>query len=162
MDRPLNKLTYTVAPATISDAKALEAPITGCGLFAPDEAEGFVSMLPDLLADPDKHWFLLKDGDGTQGAAYLSLEAMSEDVWNLWFIGIVPGHQGKGAGQLLLTEAETLARAAGGRLMLIDTSSGDDQAPARRFYTAAGYRQEAQIADYYAEGLHKLTFRKVL
>ncbi|MEM7722682.1 MAG: GNAT family N-acetyltransferase [Pseudomonadota bacterium] len=153
---------YTVAPATLSDAKALESPIIGCGLFAPEEADGFIGMLPDLLTDPDKHWLMLRNGDAVPGAAYLSLEAMSEDVWNLWFIGLVPDHQGKGGGQMLLAEAEAIARANGGRLMLIDTSSDDDQAPARRFYMAAGYRQEAQIADYYAESIDKVTFRKVL
>ena len=153
---------YTVAVARADDITDIARPIRECGLFAPDEAEGFVSMLPDLIAEDGAHWRVLRDGDRPAGACYLSRERMSEDVWNLWFIGLQLGDQGRGGGTLLLSEAERTARAEGGRLLLIETSSGDGFETARAFYAARGYDREAVIRDYYASGEDKIVFRKAL
>ncbi len=153
---------YDLRPAKPGDAGLLATPIKGCGLFSEDEAQGFISQTPDLLADPDQFWWVLLHGDWAVGAAYLSLEGLSADVWHLWFIGLVPAHQGQGGGQMLLKTAEAHARSATGRLMLIDTSSDAAFAKARRFYEAAGYQAEARIRDYYADGQDKITLRKRL
>ena len=151
---------YTVRAAGPDDLSDLAHPIQTCGLFSPDEAEGFLSQLPDLLTDPAQVWLRLDKGDDIVGAAYMSRDGLSEDVWNLWFIGLDPAHHGQGGGQMLLQAAE--ARAEGARLMLIETSSDPDQAPARRFYEAAAYARTATIPDYYADGIDKVVFLKRL
>lgn len=152
--------TYTVRAAGPDDASDLAHPIQTCGLFAPEEAERFLGQLPDLLANPANVWLRLDRGDAIVGAAYMSLDGLSEDVWNLWFIGLDPAHHGQGGGQVLLQAAE--AQAKGARLMLIETSNDPDQAPARRFYTAAGYIHTATLPDYYADGIDKVVFLKRL
>ena len=154
--------TYTVAAATADDIPDIAIPIRECGLFSPDEAEGFVAYLPDLIAEEGAHWRVLRHGDRIAGACYLSRERMSEDVWNLWFIGLRPGDQGGGGGSLLMAEAERTVRAEGGRLLLIETSLADAQEDARGFYAARGYGREAVIREYYAPGEDKIVFRRAL
>ena len=153
---------YTVAAASADDITDIAIPIRECGLFSPDEAEGFVSMLPELVVADGAHWRLLRAGNRIAGACYLSLEPMSDDVWNLWFIGLRPDDQGRGGGSLLLAEVERIARAKAGRLMLIETSSGEGFETARAFYAARGYDREAAIRDYYRPGEDKIVFRKAL
>ena len=153
---------WTVTVPNPDDAARVARPIHACGLFAPEEAEGFAAMLPDMLADPEAYWRVIERGGAVVGAAYLSLERMSEDVWNLWFIGLDPDVQGQGGGTALLAEAERTARERGGRLLLVETSSGPAFETARAFYAARGYEREAAIRDYYAPGEDKIVFRKAL
>ncbi|ABD53619.1 GCN5-related N-acetyltransferase [Jannaschia sp. CCS1] len=160
--RTLTDITYTVRAAGVGDHGELAQPILSCGLFSAEEAEGFLAQLPELLSDPGQIWLRLDAGDTIAGAAYMSRDGLSEDVWNLWFIGLDPTHQGQGGGQMLLQAVEAEAVSAGARLLLIETSSDPDQAPARRFYTAAGYRHEATIRDYYAPDTHKTVYLKAL
>ena len=153
---------HTVAVAGADDIADIARPIRECGLFSPDEAEGFVDMLPDLIAEEGAHWRILRRAGRVAGACYLSRERMSEDVWNLWFIGLRPEDQGGGGGSRLLAEAEGVARSEAGRLLLIDTSSGPGFETARAFYAARGYGAEATVRDYYAPGEDKIVFRKAL
>lgn len=160
--QPLSHERWDVRVPTAADAAMLARPIEGSGLFAPGEAADFVAMLPDLLADPGARWRALWRGTAIAGAAYASRERMSADVWNLWFIGLLVADHGQGGGTALLAAMERAARAEGGRLLLVETSSAPAFAPARLFYRARGYGEEARIGDYYGAGEDKVIFRKAL
>ena len=153
---------WTIAVPAPDDAPGIERAVRGCGLFTAEEAGGFVAMLPGLLADPDEHWRILRAGAETVGAAYFSLERMSGDVWNLWFVGLDAPAQGGGGGTRLLDAVEDACRAAGGRLLLVETSSTADLAATRAFYRARGDAEEARIRDDYAPGDDKVVFRRAL
>jgi hypothetical protein len=51
-------------------------------------------------------------------------------------------------------------RAAGGRLLLIETSSLPGYQPTRRFYLRHGYQGPSRVPDFYADGDDLLVFRK--
>ena len=146
----------------MNDIDALRGIIHGCGLFSPEEADGFAGSLPHLLADPAQHWRIVHRGDEAVGAAYLSLDGMSEDVWNLWFIALLPDVRGHGGGTRLLSAAEQAARAGGGRMLLVETSSAEGQDAARAFYAARGYDEEGRVRDYYTPGEAKVIFRRLV
>ena len=154
--------TWAVRPATTADQPAIAAIITGCGLFPEDEAQGFIGMLPGLLADPDQHWLLTEQNGQTHGAAYFSLDGISQDVWNLWFIGLIRATQGQGGGSALIRAVEDNIRAKGARLLLVETSSLSTFTATRGFYDSRGYSEEARIRDYYATGDDKVIYRKAL
>ncbi|MEM7487634.1 MAG: GNAT family N-acetyltransferase, partial [Pseudomonadota bacterium] len=129
------------------------------GLFSPDEAEYFAAGFDDWAPeDGDPRRWLVAD-DGT-AAALLAPEAMSDAVWNLLFLATRPEARRRGLARATVAAAETAARAAGARLLLIDTTSGEEQAPARALYGGLGYDREATIRDYYGDGLDRVTFRK--
>jgi ribosomal protein S18 acetylase RimI-like enzyme len=58
--------------------------------------------------------------------------------------------------------AEERLKQMGQRLIIVDTSGLQAFAAARSFYGRCGYEQVARIADFWAEGDDKLTFRKAL
>ena len=158
----MTDIEWRVSTPTENDIDALSGVIHGCGLFTPEEAEGFAESLPGLLVDPAQHWRILKRGTEAVGAAYLSLDGMSGDVWNLWFIALLPEARGEGGGTRLVSAAEQVVRAGGGRMLLVETSSAEAQRAARAFYAARGYEEEGRVRDYYAPGEAKVIFRRLV
>ena len=52
--------------------------------------------------------------------------------------------------------------AAGGRVLIVDTSGTAAFEQTRAFYLKNGYEAEARILDFWADGDDKVTFRKAL
>ncbi|MFO6464661.1 GNAT family N-acetyltransferase [Jannaschia sp. KMU-145] len=127
------------------------------GLFDADDAAAFGESLRETAAGT----VLFVDGDG-HGAAMLAPEAMSDAVWNLLFLAVDPSAQRAGIGRALVTEAEAHARAAGGRMLLIDTASVEDQAAARALYASLRFDRVATIPGYYGDGIDKVTYLRRL
>ncbi|WP_298436246.1 GNAT family N-acetyltransferase [uncultured Jannaschia sp.] len=127
------------------------------GLFDADDAAFFGESLRETTAGA----VLFIDGD-RQGAAMLAPEPMSDAAWNLLFLAVDPSAQRGGIGRALVTESEAHARAAGGRMLLIDTASIENQAAARALYAALGFGHVATIPGYYGDGVDRLTYLKRL
>ena len=146
--------------ATPAERGILHAVTRACGLFSPDELQQMAADLDAWTAGgTDRTWLRAADG---QAAAMLAPEPMAPDVWNLLFLGTRPEARRAGRARALVAAAEAAARDAGGRLILIDTASIEEMAPARTLYETSGYGCEAVVRDYWAEGVDKVTFRKAL
>jgi ribosomal protein S18 acetylase RimI-like enzyme len=78
--------------------------------------------------------------------------ALTDRVFDLYWIAVEPAAQRQGVGHRLLMQAETAVRAAGGRILVIETSGTPKYAGTRSFYTASGYLHEATLRDLYADG----------
>ncbi len=146
------------------DHVALVSLAHATGLFQPDELEDFSGLLAEyfegnLGAD---HYWIADDEGGLLGAAYFAPEQFSDGVWNLYFIGILPNHQGRGRGTALLSHVEEELRARNERLLLVETSGLENFELTRSFYRKNGYEEEARIRDYYREGDDKVIFCKAL
>jgi ribosomal protein S18 acetylase RimI-like enzyme len=76
--------------------------------------------------------------------------------FDLYWIAVAPGFQGRGLGQALLARAERAIAAAGGQRVYIETSSRAQYRDTRAFYGRCGYRLEAVLADFYAPADDKL------
>ena len=151
--------SWAIRPATPDDAPALRKPILGCGLFSDEEAEGFLGMIPDQLSGDDHLWWVA--GRPTvDGAAYASLDGMSIDVWNLWFIGFDTAAQGCGGGSALMDRLESDLKNRGGRILIIETAASLEAT--QLFYQGRGYSEQGRIADYYAPGEAKVIFARAL
>ena len=74
----------------------------------------------------------------------------TQGTYDLYWIVVDPTWQGKGVGTQLLDAVERALLAAGGRLIVVETSSRDDYAPTRTFYERRGYAQAARLRGYYA------------
>ena len=114
--------------------------------------------------------------DRAQGAGDLLLVARSADrtVAGLaWVVGsriltgaaylrlllVAEGWQGAGTGARLLAAAETAATAWANHLVLLVTT---DNAGARRFYEAHGYRHVGDLEGWAAPGLDEALYEKTL
>jgi GNAT superfamily N-acetyltransferase len=74
-----------------------------------------------------------------EGWVYFAPTSNAEGVWDLWWIGVAPDCQRRGIGDALLRFVENHVLSAGGRLLLIETSSLLAFDPVRRFYAKRGY-----------------------
>lgn len=157
-----------IRPAIPSDTPSLVSLAVSTGLFLPDEADALLRGVLDEL-----HAGRLGDGhlaqvwvDGPEavpaGWVYFSRNAMANQIWDLWWIGVAPLRQGQGIGDELLQFVEGHARAAGGRVLIIETSSLPKLERTRKFYAKRGYIACGQVPDFYADGDDKVIFAKRL
>jgi len=70
--------------------------------------------------------------------------------------------QAKGLGAKLMRHVEEEIQAAGGRVIVVETSALPNYEPTRRFYLRLGYKQVATIPDFYADGDDMTVFWKRL
>lgn len=150
---------WAIRPATPADETDLASPILGCGLFSEEEAQGFLGMIPDQLGQAEHLWWVAAQ-DRVRGAAYATRDGMSEDVWNLWFIGFDKAAQGQGGGSRLMERLEADIAKEGRRILVIETASSMEAT--QRFYAGRGYREQGRIADYYGPGEAKVIFARPL
>jgi GNAT superfamily N-acetyltransferase len=87
---------------------------------------------------------------------------LTEGTWDIYWMAVARGQQGKGVGKSLLASAEDKMRETNGRLALIETSAKPEYEGTRRFHLSQGYELACRIADFYAPGDDKLVFQKRL
>ncbi len=152
--------------ASTTTRAALQADIPALAEIA--EATLFPGeMLADMIAPflggaQDVRWWVAEDTGTIAGFAFAEAEPITDRTWNLRALGVDPALHRAGTGRALMASAEADLASADGRLLIIDTSSSADQAPARAFYTALDYAHVATIPDFWAAGEDKVTYAKHL
>lgn len=95
---------------------------------------------PYFEGSPEQRWLVATDSREVLGVAFFTPEPFPDGTWNLKAIGVTPNRQRSGIGHDLLGAVEDELRGLCARLLLIDTSSRDDQRPARLFYVKHEYQ----------------------
>jgi len=109
------------------------------------------------------YYFLVHRGDDrVTGFACYGPHALTSGTYDLYWIGVDPLASRKGVGKDLLAQVELEVRGLGGRMIVLDTSSLAEYAPARAFYMSQGYTQEAVVKDFYRTGDDLVIFTKHL
>ncbi len=138
------------------------------GLFTHEEVSIFDEMLVGAIDGlrPDDAWLILEDDlDRVVGAAYYAPEPFSDRLWNLYFLGVRPDHQGAGGGRALVDAVEAELRAKGtdqARVLLIETSGQPGFEATRQFYRSLGFDEEARIRQFYGPDDDKIVYWKSL
>lgn len=162
--------TFNLRAATEVDAPSIKRLAIENRMFEPDDMDDFDEMLNGFFdGSLDGHQWLVAiddaDPPSVGAAAYFAPEPFADRMWNLYFLAAAPGQQGSGAGSAIVDHLEDQLRAAGesvARTLIVDTSSTDEYALARRFYASRGFVEEATLRDFYGPGDHKVTFWKSL
>jgi len=118
-------------------------------------------VVDDYLAHPDRsgYHFALAEADGAvAGFVCFGHIPCTDGSYDIYWLVVDPVWQRQGIGTLLLARAEVAC--ASGRRIYIETSSRDDYAGARSFYTSSGYTLAATLTDFYAPGDAKLIYLK--
>lgn len=152
-------------PATPDDTGAVLSVAVSSGLFPPDEVEALRDAMEGVLAGkqgPEHQVALWSETPGAPpvGVVYFGSDPMTDRKWDLWMIAVSADRQGQGIGGELLRYAEARVEAAGGRLLLIETSSLPKFDLTRAFYLQHGYHEIARLPDFYADGDSKVVFAK--
>jgi ribosomal protein S18 acetylase RimI-like enzyme len=157
-------LPVTLRALEPSDRAPLERVLRATGSFA--EAEVAVALeLIDLGLEPRDHGyrFSVAVADGTPvGYACWGATPCTVGTFDLYWVAVDPSVQGRGVGRFLMRAAEDAARAAQGRMMLVETASKPSYAATRAFYERIGYVETARVRDFYAPGDDKIVYRRDL
>lgn len=149
---------------TLTDeTDALARIADGTGVFKPLELDALREVLDDYHAGGRHagHRAVTYEQHGRPiGFAYFAPTAMTDRTWHLYWIFVDRTIQARGVGAKLMTFVEAEIAAAGGRLLLIETSSLPSYDLTRKFYRKLGYDEEATVRDFYADGDHQVIFRK--
>lgn len=154
-------MSQLIRKATPQDLPALKSILDSSGLF-PSE------MLDDMISDfftNDKSsdfWFTTVEDRTPVSIGYCAPEQMTEGTFNLYAIAVDKEHQGKGIGSDMMRYIENRLRENNERILLVETSGTADFELTRKFYHKIGYKEQAVIPEYYAEGDDKVVFWKKL
>lgn len=107
-------------------------------------------------------FLICRNGWRVLGYACFGPHPLTEGTFDLYWICTAREARGRGIGGALLARVEDEVRARGGRLLLVETSSTPDYAPARGFYESHGYRRESVVHDFYAPGDDLILYSKRL
>ena len=157
--KKIEALAHVRAPVR-DDVSAIARIAEAAGLFPAD-------MLPDMIVDhfggsDEQVWLVVEHAGAVQGFAFAEPEPLTDRTWNLRAIGIDPMRRRFGLATTLLNGVEAALRERTVRLLIIETTDGDDQRAARAFYPRRDYSDEARIRNFWEDGVAKLVFAKAL
>ena len=135
-------------------------------MFTPDEIAVAGELIDTYLDQPQQRDYCLVVAENEDGRVigYLSYgpTSLTEGTYDLYWMAVAKGEQGRGHGRELVNWLEEEVRAAGGRMILIETSSQPKYEKTRRFYTGLHYQEVSRIPDFYRRGDDRITYVKYL
>jgi ribosomal protein S18 acetylase RimI-like enzyme len=155
-------LRETLEPA---DGAAVRRLVAATGMFSAEEIEIAGELVEETLVRGAKSGYefvIATEAGQLVGYACFGRIPGTQSSFDLYWIAVEPGQQGRGLGQQLLARSEARAREQGGGRIYVDTSGRAQYEPTRRFYRGAGYEIAAELADFYAPGDSKVIFVKSL
>lgn len=152
---------FSFRPAEPRDVAAIATLAHEADLFPPDLLDDMIA--PYFGGAATDRWFVATDGDDRPvGFGFCEHERLTDGTWNLLAIAAQSRLRGQGLGRAMMAFAEDHVRAAGGRLLIVETLGTPAFAGTRRFYARVGYVEEACIRDFYEPGGDKVVFWKTL
>lgn len=153
-------------PLSSADRDPIRVILERTGVFTGEEVRVALSLIDESFAKPDDHdpyRFVVAEA-GTErrvvGYVCFGTTPLTTGTYDLYWIAVDPTFQGGGVGTLLVDAVLDAMRAAGGRLLLIETSSRAEYARTRDFYDRAGMTLEARVRDFYAPGDDRLIYAR--
>ena len=148
-----------------SDREPLLALLRAIPQFKPDEVAVAEELIDASLRDADGsgyHCLVAHDGKDVVGYVCFGPTPMTVATWDLYWIAVDAGRQGRGIGKLLYAGCAEAVRARGGAQIRIETSSQESYAATGGFYERLGFSLDGRLAEFYAPGDDLLIFYKRL
>ena len=146
------------------DVPRLTDIVRATNVFRPEEVAVAVELM-DISADGsnDEDYVLftyVDDGGTVQGYYCVGPTPMTTSTFDLYWIAVEPGVQGKGIGHELLTHCERYVKDHGGTLIMVETSSQPKYDGTNKFYRNHRYEQSARVKDYYGPADDLIVYSK--
>lgn len=145
--------------------KQLKILIDEIDLFSAEEKEVALELIDESLNKPEEEYYnvyVYEEDENVLGYHCTGHRALTDGVFDLYWIAVKPGTQNKGIGKKLLEHSENFARENNGRLILAETSSRESYENTRNFYAKNGYETVSIIKDFYSIGDNLIMFGKYL
>lgn len=155
---------------TPADVEAVRALVEATGYFRPDEVEVAAELVQERLDKgvASDYFFVFADEIDAEGHATLRGYSCYGPIactlggYDLYWIAVDRGEQGRGLGRWVLRETEQRVAAAGGRRLYAETSGKAQYASTRAFYLRCGYDCEAEFVDFYEPGDSKVVYGRAV
>ncbi len=153
-----------VRPMKREDRERVLDIVQATEMFTPDEIFFAREQVDIYLEQPhQRDYFLVVSEDAKDGlVGYMSYgpTPLTQGTYNLYWMAVAPRAQGRGLGRELVVWLEKRVAEAGGRLILIETSSQPKYGKTREFYLGLGYKEASRIPDFYKVGDGRITYVK--
>jgi len=151
---------------TREDSEAVLSLVEKTGMFTPAELSVASELIDIYLNNPQQQDYdlVVVENAAGQVVGYMAYGAtpLTEGAYDLYWMAIEPGQQGRGYGKELVRWLEKKVTDSGGRLILIETSSQSKYEGTRRFYLGLDYREVSRIRDFYRPGDDRISYAKYL
>jgi ribosomal protein S18 acetylase RimI-like enzyme len=139
---------------TAEDQDQIHALVRSDGLFSAEEIAVACELVDEAQANPDADYRVLvaASSDGVDGYVCYGPTPMTAGTWDLYWIVTRPAARGMGVARALVGAMEDALRAAGARLVRVETSRLDGYGAARAFYERMRYPVAAELRDFYRPG----------
>ncbi len=148
------------------DVERIRALVAATGYFHDSEIEVAVELASERLrlgAASGYEFLLAEEEDGAlAGYSCFGPTPCTGSSFDLYWIAVAPGCQGRGVGRELEELTARAILAMGGTRLYAETSGRPQYAGTRAFYERCGYSLAGVLEDFYAPGDGKATYLKVL
>jgi len=145
------------------DRKKLENIINMIENFSIEEKNVAMELIDEALNKPEQNYynvFVYEENQNILGYHCVGKRALTDGVYDLYWIVVAPYAQDKGIGKILLEHCENFVKENKGRWILAETSSKDSYNATRNFYMRNNYSIVTQIKDFYSVGDNLIVFGK--
>jgi GNAT superfamily N-acetyltransferase len=154
---------YTVRKLKSDDRDKIETLLLQIDNFKQSERDVAMELIDIAVMSPgqqDYNIFVYEEDGNILGYHCTGKRALTDGVYDLYWIVVAPNSLGKGIGSLLLKHAEDFVVNNKGRWLLAETSSKDNYSATRNFYLRKNYSVVAEINDFYSLNDNLIIFGK--
>lgn len=147
------------------DRPKLVEIIKGTDNFSEEEKSVAIELIDEAIANPQHEYynvFVYTKENELLGYHCVGQRALTDGVFDLYWIVVGSNAQNLGIGKKLLDHSENFIKENNGRWILAETSSKDNYTATRNFYLRNNYSIVSQIKDFYAIGDNLIVFGKYL
>lgn len=147
------------------DRKQLVEMIDGTENFNSEEKSVAVELIDEAIEKPNHEYYnvyVFENEGKVLGYHCVGKRALTDGVFDLFWIVVGPNAQNLGVGKKLLEHSENFVKENNGRWILAETSSKDSYTATRNFYLRNNYSIVSQIKDFYSVGDNLIVFGKYL
>lgn len=148
-----------------NDREQLVSIIKCTNNFSEEEKDVAIELIDEALANPNHEYYnvFVFENDGKPvGYHCVGKRALTDGVYDLFWIVVDSSVQNKGIGKKLLEHAEQFVKDNKGRWILAETSSKENYNATRNFYMRNKYSIVAQINDFYTINDNLVVFGKYI
>ena len=147
------------------DRERLVSIVEGTDNFNDEEKEVAVELIDEAISKPNHEYYnvyVFENEGKILGYHCVGKRALTDGVYDLYWIVVNPKSQNKGIGKKLLDHIEKFVKKENGRWILAETSSKKSYDATRNFYLRNNYSIVAEIKDFYTINDNLIVFGKYL
>lgn len=148
-----------------NDRGKLVSIVNSTSNFTDEEKSVAVELIDEALSKPEEDYynlFVYENEGNILGYHCVGKRALTDGVYDMYWIVVDPKSQNKGVGKKLLNHVEEYVKERNGRWILAETSSKESYNATRNFYFRNNYTIVAEIKDFYTTKDDLIVFGKYI